>query len=511
MEEEPYTPDIHDDATEFTQYAVTTAGVEVDQAIADHTTTAEIVATLESILDDIEATNQLTTMDRVFIGHSIQSVQRRTGLVIHTASMESNDEDGRTVSMEGLAQGLAKLWEGMVELIRKILRGIRDFFAMLFGFGKRKEKRIKFQLEKAKEGGNDAAISKLVEKNLAKHVKDIEVVKKILDNLVATPLEKERPEQLVLLSPASAQIVVRESDHPVDSSRPMTVGGQDIVAMRKKDVQAVSQMTLGPIKHALVTAMAVNGGRVFLMKQADGVLMSHEDVNEMVWDTAFRGKEGRQRGKDLAALLMKIATKAEKAFTSVHALNRHTVNIRKEIVEATRSEREMVYKIFREFVGKGDMIPVGSAMVRVSEHKPELLQIADFEHVPVVSETIGRPLKIKFPQYGEVKKASDGIVTVTLLSNFNGSIDAALKGFDDVLKVYERLQAWAISHAKGDQITQRQVANTIRLLYDEPVKYFSSYIRAVGVMETVVIGWGDSITNPLSKLTDSKKMMEELA
>jgi hypothetical protein len=102
-------------------------------------------------------------------------------------------------------------------------------------------------------------------------------------------------------------------------------------------------------------------------------------------------------------------------------------------------------------------------------------------------------------------------VTVTLLSNFNGSIDAALKGFEDVLKVYERLQAWAISNAKGDNIIQRQVSSCIREMYDEPVKYFSSYIRAVGVMETVVIGWGDSITHPLSKLTDSKNLMAELA
>ncbi|MNO05169.1 hypothetical protein D3C81_2264570 [compost metagenome] len=53
----------------------------------------------------------------------------------------------------------------------------------------------------------------------------------------------------------------------------------------------------------------------------------------------------------------------------------------------------------------------------------------------MASESIGKHLKIKFPQYGDVKKAADGIVTVTLLSNFNGSIDAAMKPFDHVLKV----------------------------------------------------------------------------
>jgi hypothetical protein len=511
MEEEQYEPEIRDDHTEFSQFDVTTTGAEVDQALADHSTTGEIIATLESILDDIEATDSLTPQSRVFIGHSIQSVQHRIGLVVRTPSMEANDEDGRQISMEGIAQGLAKLWEGTVELIRKILRSIRDFFATILGFGKRKEKRIKYQLEKAKEGGNDASISKLAEKNLLKHLKDVSSVQKVLDNLVATPLGKERPEQLVLLSPASAQIVVRESDGQVDSSRPMTVNGQDIVAMRKKDVQAVSHMSLGQVKHALITAMVVNGGRTFLTKEKDFVLMSHEDVNEMVWDTAFRGKEARQKGKELSALLMKIANKAEKAFTSVDAFNRHNVNISDELLNATRIERAAVFKLFREFVGKGDMVPLGSAMLRVVDHHPEHLQIAKFDHIPVVSENIGKVVKIKFPQYGEVKKAADGIVTVTLLSNFNGSIDAALKGFEDVLKVYERLQAWAISNAKGDNIIQRQVSSCIREMYDEPVKYFSSYIRAVGVMETVVIGWGDSITHPLSKLTDSKNLMAELA
>ncbi|MNQ10556.1 hypothetical protein D3C85_233970 [compost metagenome] len=511
MEEEQYVPEIRDDHTEFSQFDVTTAGAEVDQALADHSTTGEIIATLESILDDIEAADTLTPQSRVFIGHSIQSVQHRIGLVVRTPSMEANDEDSRQISMEGIAQGLAKLWEGTVALIRKILLGIRDFFAMLFGFGKRKEKRIKLQLEKAKDGGAEASISKLVEKNLAKHVKDIEMMKKISDNLAATALGKERPDQLVLLSPASAQIVVRESDGPVDTSRPMTVNGQDIVAMRKKDVKALEHMTLGHAKHALITAMTANGKLTFTDKGKSSVLMSHADVNEMVWDTAFRGKEVRDKAKGFAAELMKIAVKAEKAFTGDAKFDGTKTNVIRYIIDQTKSEREAGHKILDGFTGSDKMMPCGSNLVKNLGFKDDQLSFGTFVTHPVASESIGKHLKIKFPQYGDVKKAADGIVTVTLLSNFNGSIDAAMKSFDDVLKVYERLQAWAISNAKDNPSIQRQVASAIRALYDEPVKWFTSYARAVGLMESVVIGWGDSITNPLSKLTDSRNLMLELA
>jgi hypothetical protein len=500
----------HDDSVEHTQYDVTVAGIEVGQSIADHDTTAEIVATLESILDDIEGTSQLTRMDRVFIGHSFQSVHQRIGLVIRTPSMEANDEDGRQISMEGLAQGIAKIWEGMVALIRKILRGIRDFFLLIFGFGKRKEKKIKFQLEKAKEGGNDAAISKLAEKNLLKHLKDVSSVQRVLDNLATTPLGKEKPEQLVLLTPAAAHVVVRSSDGPVDSSRPMTVDGQDIVAMRKKDVKAVSELQIGHAKHALITAMAANGQRTFRDTAKDHVLISHDDVNEMVWDTAFRGKEGRSQGKLLAAELMKIALKAEKVFTSGVAYDGTKSNAIRHLAEQTKTERAEVYKIFRSFVGTDDTMPCGSALVKVGEHNPNLMQLAAFSSIPVSSSQISKQLKIRFPQYGEVSKASAGIVTVTLLSNFNGSIDDALTKFDKVLEVYERIQAWAIS-SKASPSVQRQVAAVIRWMNDEPVKYFTSYIRAVGIMETTVMEWGDHITHPLSKLADSKKMMSELA
>jgi len=30
-------------------------------------------------------------------------------------------------------------------------------------------------------------------------------------------------------------------------------------------------------------------------------------------------------------------------------------------------------------------------------------------------------------------------------------------------------------------------------------------------VETIVIGWGDTITHPLSKLTDTKNLMKEIA
>lgn len=501
----------HDHSTEFTQYAVTASGIELGQAVKDHDEASEIVATLESIVESIEATDQLTTVDRVFIGHTIQSVQRRIGLVIRTPSMEANDEDSRQISMEGIAQGLAKLWEGTVALIRKILRGIRDFFAMIFGFGKRKEKRIKFQLAKAKEGGNDAAVSKIVEKNLLKHLEDVSSMQRILDNMVATPLEKERPDQLVLMTPATAQIIVRESDKPVDSSKPMMVNGQDVVAMRKKDVQALEHLTIGHAKQALITAMSVNGKLTFRSSTDTSVLMDHGDVNEMVWDTAFRGKEARDKGKLLAAELMKIATKAEAAITGGVKFDGTKTNVTRYVAEKTKDERAEVYKLFRNFVGTDDMMPMGSSIVVVKDHKPEFLQIAEFRGMPVVSTNVSKQLKIKFPKYGEVSKAADGIVTVTLLSNFNGSIDDTLKKFDDVLKVYERMQAWAITNAKNNPVLQRQITSITREMYDEPVKFFTSYIRAVGVMETIVIGWGDHITHPLSKLTDTKNLMKEIA
>lgn len=500
----------HDHSMEFTQEAVTVSGLALGNDVADLDTAGEIAATLESICADIEASEKITAVDRVFIGHSMSAVQRRIGLVVRTPSMESNDSDYRTASMEGIAQGLAKIWEGTVALIRRILRSIRDFFAMIFGFGKRKEKKIKFQLAKAKEGGNDAAVSKIVEKNLLKHLDDVSSIQRVIDNLVATPLEKERPEQLVLVTPATAQIIVRETDGPVDSSKPMSVKGHDVVAMRKKDVQALEHMTIGHAKAALVTAMTANGKLRFRDSTATSVLMAHEDVNEMVWDTAFRGKEVRAKGKALAAELLKIAVKAEKAFNGEAKWDGTKTNATRFIAQQTTTERAQVYKLFREFIGSDDMMPCGSSLVRVTDHKEDLLQIAKFESYPVASENFSKPLKIKFPKFGEVSKAADGIVTVTLLSNFNGSIDQTLKTFDEALKVYERIQAWAIS-SKATPAIQRQVASVIREMYDEPVKFFTSYIRAVGVMETIVIGWGDHITHPLSKLTDSKNLMKEIA
>lgn len=498
----------HDDSVEHTQYDVTVAGIEVEQSLQDYDTTAEIVATLEGICDSIEATTQLTKMDRVFIGHSFAAVERRVGLVIRQPSMES-DDDGRHISMEGLGEALGKAWDGMVALIKRILKGIADFFRKLFGFSKDKGPKIKMQADAAKKAGVDASLEKLAANNPLQAALDLHkgAIEDLANKLADMPnLSKAKAADLVVLTPAAAAVVVHNSTKEPECSKPFQLNGETVCVMEKKALKEVEYLRIGTVNLTIPAFMFANRRMSFVKLGSNQVMLRHEDVTEMVWDTAFRGKEARTAGKRIAAELMDMALEAEKVFKQLNTTT--PSNIRMSLGERTAQSRLAIQKLFASFEADRGRIPMSGRVVTLGS--PSTLKVAEFIPMEVAQEDTGKEILIKFPKYGEVSKAADGIVTVTLLGNFHGSLDAVLKELDKAMVVWERIKGMISGNKQIAADVQALLPACMERLYNEPVKWLASYLRGCGTMEGTIISWGEQITNPLSKLAGTKDIVKRM-
>lgn len=121
---------------------------------------SDVVEALESMRDLMAISADNGGMDRysasivsVAVGHMYSTVGIKASSM---PSLESfNDPENCTYStkmvMEGIVEGISKIWKIIIEAIRKSIQWVKDFFSKIFGTNKKIEERAKEILVKVKE------------------------------------------------------------------------------------------------------------------------------------------------------------------------------------------------------------------------------------------------------------------------------------------------------------------------------------------------------------------------
>lgn len=135
------------DASEVQEAAVVVADQTRLGEALDETITA-----LESLYLGVEATapEEFTAQSRVLVAHAQSAIYNRLGYAGTSASLESSQEDFRTVSLEGLGSAIAAIWKGIIDGIKAAIKAIGNFFKKLLGFKKDKTEEIKKTVEELK-------------------------------------------------------------------------------------------------------------------------------------------------------------------------------------------------------------------------------------------------------------------------------------------------------------------------------------------------------------------------
>lgn len=123
----------------------------------------EVEATLESLLVSVEAAPNFTRWDQVFVQHTLDSVAKRTGIEFSGVSLESNADEYRTISMEGIGDAIGSVFKAIWEAIKSVFNAIKNFFMKLFGMSKAKDA-ARDEAEKVVAASPEKTLVEVVEK-----------------------------------------------------------------------------------------------------------------------------------------------------------------------------------------------------------------------------------------------------------------------------------------------------------------------------------------------------------
>lgn len=148
---------------EATPSEVVEAEGEVQQNADAAEDLKEVEATLESLLVSVEAAPNFTRWDQVFVQHTLDSVAKRTGIEFSGVSLESNADDYRTISMEGIGDAIGSVFKAIWEAIKSVFNAIKNFFMKLFGMSKAKDA-SRDEAEKVVAASPEKTLVEVVEK-----------------------------------------------------------------------------------------------------------------------------------------------------------------------------------------------------------------------------------------------------------------------------------------------------------------------------------------------------------
>lgn len=122
---------------------------EFTSAEVDNSNIVEITEALESISIALEASGQsLNKSGAQILNITLNSLYGVVGIVNRQSSIATESLDNKDclnyskVALEGITDGIAKIWEAIIAAIKKSMEWVKDFFNKLFGINKKIEEKI---------------------------------------------------------------------------------------------------------------------------------------------------------------------------------------------------------------------------------------------------------------------------------------------------------------------------------------------------------------------------------
>lgn len=493
--------------------ALVESRVASERADGDVQELTEIQASLEALAASMEADLQADPFTPVFINHALDSIGRRTGLRLPTASLED-----ATVSMEGLGGAIKAVWDAIVKAVKAAIAAVANFFRRIYELVAGKKKRIEVNFEKAKKAG-DVTPSKLADTNNLGKLAD-EEIQTIAKKLKAPSLVKCRKDQLVALTSAAATVIDRANildGHDTIVKEEITHKGENITLVRREDVKRAKYVKLCQAGNDFISHASL--AKVSLKKLKDNRCeIGIADLTELVWETLFRGKMSREAGAAISQLVV------ETSKWAVEGLKPYFENGGKRLEEWEGNaehdfnnqlflKMEAFHNEFRKFRSEDGRIPAGRRVRTFGPGKDVSMVYVGRDERPSLSEFSEHDVVMDLPTFSSAKKASDGVTSLLVLNTQKNLLIDINNGFNQAIEIWDKALEWLSAQKLGDQqsfVAQYYTFYT-NVIVTHTQNYFNAFMRSQLAMEGTVVGWGDMLSGAMARLADAKGLVEEIA
>lgn len=513
-----YLPQVVDESvpTEFFDVGiqgVVESRMDLDRAIDDVASVSDIQATLEALCVSIESIMDVNPYTPVFINHTLNAINRRTGLRVPVASME---DANLVISQEGLGDVIKRVWDALVTVVKTALAAVATFFRRVWEFITGKKSKVEANFKKAEAAG-DATPAKLAAENTLDKIKDKKVIGKLQNKLDNKQLAKARPSELVLLTPNAAQVIDRakvlggESGHKL-VTEDISFRGKDYTVAMRQEVQKAQYLRIGQATNDLI-AHASCAGITFKGYEGDKCIITIADLTELIWESLFRAKVTREVGNVLGDMVYQISAnailelkayfqKGGRGLTEWYD-NSHLVN------EKIFKDLEQLQPEFKKLRSQSGLIPFGRRVGVVGRGETLAKHIDVVTKAPELAGFTDRTILMEIPTWGDSKKASDGVTSMMVLNTQKNLIADINKKFDATLALWTAAVEWIgqQGHKDPENIINLYAGFT-NIILTNTQNVYNSIVRSQMSIEANVVQWADQVSGTMARLSASKDLID---
>ena len=499
------------------------AGLLVESRVAseraddDVSELGEIHAALEALAVSMEETLEADPWTPVFINHALDSFGRRTGLKLPVASLEDATV---TISMESIGGAIKAIWDAIVKAVKAALKAVADFFRRIYELVAGKRQKIEANFATAKKAG-DATPAKLADTNHLGKVADAEL-KALTDKLKKPELVKCHKDQLVALTNAAAKIIDRANileGNDTIVKEEITHNGENFTVVRREDVKRAKYVKICQAGNDFISHASAAGVGLVALKE-HRCEISIADVTEVVWEGLFRGKEIRVAGAAISSSVLEISRFAIgllKAYFVKGSGNNpgdwNFSNKSDQLNTQVFAKFEAVHNEFTKIHSQSGLIPAGRRMVTFGAGKNLYNLYSETGAMPSLAKFTDNEVLLKIPSWNDARKASDGVTSLMVLNTQKNIIDDINKDFDTALTEWNALVKWVGEQGHGDKtaVATRYISDYCKAILTDTQNHYNRFLRSQLALEGTMLQWADILSGTMSRLADSKALVEEIA
>lgn len=410
--------------------AVREAQIEAEYNVDVLATVSTVYVALEAFHDDLQATTaaMFTPQVRVWVNHRLAALQDYTHLNCPRVSLESSNDDFRTVSLEGVGDALKAVWKAITDAVAAVWKAVVDFIKRLFGFKKNsiaKVKDINARLKEAKvddpvkaiQAPRNTQMEAAVKKYVAGLV-DMDAIKKMTAESKNLGDLSAAMDQVFMTPQAAA--VVRKANLPetVHTTPPIHLEGATVVGVPAAAVKKLSLIRMGPYKANIAAWFELCGIKPKAVKAGGEThyIIKFEDYWEFLFEVNNSGRDYSAMSKVIGKM-QDAAKEYEKALTSIEHDDKHPVSYYEQGV-AIRLMRypEYLYAAFKEasnkrgsFVSGGSVTTLGVVKGKTFGQETDKLKAIGSKQISVEENSW---LYVEAPKSSQTVRAGDQVMMI---------------------------------------------------------------------------------------------------
>ncbi len=493
--------------------------VEVERAVDNMDAVDEVHATLEQLCVAMESAMQVDPWVPTFVNHTLDAIGRRTGIRVPTASLEDN---ALVVSSEGIGSAIAAIWQAIKNAAAAAANAVSNFFRRIFELVTGKKSRIESNFAKAKEAG-DSKPHKLASENGVDKIKDEKLKAKIQEKLDAEK-NRSRPNELVVVKPATVRVVNKSNELEHGESAPVEVievphKGETVVLIAKKDLDKAKYVKVGFTGPDFMSHAHACGMKLKPFGK-DSVVVTMDDLTEFIWASMFRATSIREVGHELARIVWHATSTLVAELKDYFAQGKNTledwhhqdgsIQFRRRMIKLMQPVAEQ----FMKLAGNDGYYPCGTDIYKVTWEASSLNPLVEERHTVNNPELRNRNVLIEIPSYMESKKASDGTVSMMVLTNTKAKVVAEINAeFNKSLELWGSMLGWIAEQGHGEDTGQIEMAitNLTQRVVSDTQSRFTRCMNSMLQIEGTIVQMSDALSTTMVNCAASKDLVKEFA